>query len=159
MRIESPSRSTSRTLRADPRARALLSDAELRAAAQRERQRSDRCRSEVSLIRLELQGGKQGGDATLGWALERILRRVRAIDEVGWLAPRVVGILLPETNGDGAWKLVGDLLDGDATGLLTTGRIGVYCYPDPSPEDSRPVREALRGAAEPREPTHVGGAA
>jgi len=59
------------------------------------------------------------------------VRRVRLLDEVGWLEPGVVGILLPETPKEGAWRLVKDLQRNDTTGFLRTAEITIYVYPDP----------------------------
>ena len=129
----------------------LLTERQFEHALQRERQRCDRCGSDVALVRLELAPRED--------VLLPILRRVRSTDELGWIGPGVLGILLPETNGEGASKLVGDLLESDPTGLLRSSRCGIYAYPEALPEDMRPVRGGRRAGVPrraPGEPTHAG---
>ena len=116
------------------------------AVVRRELQRADRCQASFSLIRLDLPQGARGPapEQTLDW----VLQRVRAIDEVGWLGARGLGILLPETESSGARKLLGDLRAGDPTGLLRGCGAELASYPGPEVE-----------APAPSEPTHAVGAA
>ncbi len=120
MRLESGSqtlRTTQDLLPERPFARAL----------QRERQRCDRCGAELALIRLELP--RAAHEPVLG----SILARVRATDELGWLAPGALGILLPETDAEGARVLVDDLRAADPSGLLRRCAIALYFHPEPRP--------------------------
>lgn len=152
-------RLAARTLAADPRTPVLLSERQFGRALHRERQRADRCQAQIALIRLELAPRNSGPEARPEEALEPVFRRVRAIDELGWVEPGVVGILLPDTDGEGAWTLLGDLLEADRTGLLRSCRTSVYAYPERLPEDIRPVRGARPANGAPREtgePTHAG---
>src|SRR5689334_23844616 len=102
--------STARTEHATSADREFLPESAFLACIRKERQRSDRSRATLSLISLRLPKQTNNAyDSGLDYALEGILRRVRLLDEVGWLEPGVVGILLPETQKDGAWRLVKDL--------------------------------------------------
>ena len=61
-------------------------------------------------------------------SLDRIINRIREIDEIGWYDSNHIGILLPYTNGEGAHKLVENL--GDALGLkMPNSALIVYTYP------------------------------
>ena len=132
MRISPLQHSTARTERATSADREFLPESAFLACIRKERQRSDRSRATLSLISLRLPKRASAYDAGLDYALEGILRRVRLLDEVGWLEPGVVGILLPETSKEGAWRLVKDLQRNDTTGNLRTAEIAIYVYPDPT---------------------------
>jgi lipopolysaccharide/colanic/teichoic acid biosynthesis glycosyltransferase len=139
MRITPFQQTESRSLLARSAEREFLPEAQFLACVRKERQRSDRSRATLSLISLRLP--KLGGtyDPGLDYALEAIPRRVRSLDEAGWLEPGVVGILLPETSKEGAWSLAKDLKRNDMTGYLRTAEINVYTYPDSKdPKDSGP---------------------
>jgi lipopolysaccharide/colanic/teichoic acid biosynthesis glycosyltransferase len=78
----------------------------MRAILDRERMRSDRFQSSFALLTLSFSSSMNGESAGLG----RILRkRIRATDEAGFLSPRRVGLVLPETPASGAWKLADDI--------------------------------------------------
>ena len=113
-----------------PPERAFLPEAEFLACIRKERHRSDRSRATLSLIRLQLAKRGEGYDSGYDYALEAVLHRVRFLDEVGWLEPGIVGILLPETTRDGAWALVRDLQRNDTTGHLRKADATIFTYPD-----------------------------
>jgi hypothetical protein len=130
MRITSNQQTTNRNPLATSRERDLLPEDQFLACIRKERHRSDRSRAVLSLISARLP--KRGGsyDPGLEYALEGILHRIRSLDEVGWLEPGVVGVLLPETSKEGAWHLVKELQRNDLTGYLRNAEISVYSYPD-----------------------------
>lgn len=123
------------------RARTVLTEVQLRRAAARELQRSDRCGSDLSLIRFELPAGAEARPGALQELLDAVLHRVRESDEVGWLAPGTLGILLPETSGEGAWQLAEDLLLHDASRLLREARLLVQGYSGPAPARAESLHE------------------
>jgi lipopolysaccharide/colanic/teichoic acid biosynthesis glycosyltransferase len=130
MRITSNQQTTNRNPLATSRERDLLPEDQFLACIRKERHRSDRSRAVLSLISARLP--KRGGsyDPGLEYALDGILHRIRSLDEVGWLEPGVVGVLLPETSKEGAWHLVKELQRNDLTGYLRNAEISVYSYPD-----------------------------
>ncbi len=130
MRITPLQQSTTRTESVSSADRDFLPESALLACIRKERQRSDRSRATLSLVSLRLPRLARDYDSGLDYALEGILRRIRLLDEVGWLEPGIVGILLPETTKEGAWCLVKDLQRNDTTGYLRTAEISVYVYPD-----------------------------
>jgi len=98
----------------------------MQAILNRERMRSDRGKSSFSLLVLAFESRCEDGElATLG----RILAdRIRITDDAGRLAANQVGVVLPETPVDGAWKLAEDilaLLPAD----LRRPKCDVYVYP------------------------------
>jgi lipopolysaccharide/colanic/teichoic acid biosynthesis glycosyltransferase len=74
----------------------------------RERVRADRSGQPVAVLALALQGlGNQ--EAALRH-LEKVLRRrLRCTDEAGWLREGCLGLILPGTPAEGAWKLADDI--------------------------------------------------
>jgi len=136
MRV-TPLQSTATRIRTvDSTDREFLPEAEFMACIRKERLRSDRSRAILSLIRLRLPNLREGYDPGFDYARESILHRVRSLDEVGWLEPRVVGILLPETSEEGAWHLVKELQRNDLTGYLRGAEASVYVYPDAPDSES-----------------------
>ena len=102
----------------------------MQAILDRERMRSDRGNSSFSLLALTLSRHGDQGDLS---ALARTLHgRVRATDDAGLLAPRCVGVVLPETPATGAWKLAEDICH-----LLPPSMRRPDCqvYVDPSKDD------------------------
>lgn len=100
---------------------------QFRHVLERERARADRTGDHLSLLTLAPRSPKDA-PATLAF-LARILRtRLRATDEAGWLNDRLIGVVLPSTAAQGAWKLADDLcleyLDDLSPPVCT-----VYSYP------------------------------
>ena len=96
----------------------------------KERVRSDRTGDELSLVTIRFGAADRADGSGMRHALEQILRRVRCLDEVGWMRAGTLGILLPATPVEGARKLIDDLGRNDITGHLRLGRWTVYTYPD-----------------------------
>jgi lipopolysaccharide/colanic/teichoic acid biosynthesis glycosyltransferase len=98
----------------------------MRAILDRERMKCDRGRSSFALLTFTFSPGP---DHSVFVTLGRILHnRIRATDDAGFLEPQCVGVLLPETSADGAWKLsedVCEMLPAD----MPRPQCGVYVYP------------------------------
>jgi lipopolysaccharide/colanic/teichoic acid biosynthesis glycosyltransferase len=89
--------------------RALHTEDQMRAILDRERMRSDRGSSRFALLTLTFSRSRGGPDlATLARIFDE---RLRSTDDAGLLDAGRVGILLPETPADGAWKVAEDLCD------------------------------------------------
>jgi lipopolysaccharide/colanic/teichoic acid biosynthesis glycosyltransferase len=83
----------------------VVSAAEFRRVVLRERARSDRNSSSLSLVLLDAGGDRRLEDALDSWALT-IARRVRCTDAVGWHDARTIGIVLTDTDHEGALMVV-----------------------------------------------------
>lgn len=83
----------------------VVSAAEFRRVVLRERARSDRNSSSLSLVLLDAGGDRRLEDALDSWALT-IARRVRCTDAVGWHDSRTIGIVLTDTDHEGALMVV-----------------------------------------------------
>ena len=130
MRITPLQETDFRTKLTRPAEREFLPESQFLACIRKERHRSDRSRATLALIGLRLPKQSQAYDPGYDYALEGVLRRVRSLDEVGWLEPGVIGVLLPETTKEGATCLVKDLQRNDTTGYLRQAEISIYVYPD-----------------------------
>ncbi|MGI9457129.1 MAG: sugar transferase, partial [Aeoliella sp.] len=84
----------------------LLSDEELRFAADCERMRVDRNRSVLSVLLVKLHEQNYEELAFFARVLEG---RIRVTDTPGLLADGRVAILLPDTPAEGAWKVATDI--------------------------------------------------
>lgn len=93
-------------LRTPPRFRSILSATELERAFQRERCLADRSGQMFSLVVfVPLRGTRDFS------SFAQILEdRMRASDCVGYLDSRRVAVVLPQTDGDGAWVFADDVL-------------------------------------------------
>jgi lipopolysaccharide/colanic/teichoic acid biosynthesis glycosyltransferase len=126
----------------------LSSRRQFQASLRRERLRADRNLTQLSLVTLSL--GRRSGDLKSFSIIADVLEaRVRGTDEAGWFAKRTIGIILPDTPVDGAWKLVDDLRSLLAKRGISP-QFSVYAYPsigdgDTEVEEERratPVRRA-----------------
>jgi lipopolysaccharide/colanic/teichoic acid biosynthesis glycosyltransferase len=85
-----------------------LTDRDFRFAADCERMRVDRNGSVLSLLLVRLPGHKSG-PADVG-LLGRVLEgRLRTTDTPGLLRDGRIGVLLPDTSPEGAWKVAADV--------------------------------------------------
>jgi lipopolysaccharide/colanic/teichoic acid biosynthesis glycosyltransferase len=75
---------------------------------ERERARADRMGQWFSLVLLEIDG-RSGADPAVRKLVRVFTRRVRAVDEVGWLNDRCLAAVLPGTPSEGARKLADDI--------------------------------------------------
>lgn len=88
----------------------IYSEEEFRHIIDRERARADRTDHQFSLIVIDL-GFTNGNHNSNGLQLQKIISRMRRIDEIGWYDPRRIGIILPYTSERGAQKFVESLCD------------------------------------------------
>ncbi len=100
---------------------------QFQAALQREQARAERNGHQITLALLPANG--HNGDARRTFHLiEALKSRLRITDEAGWFDPSQIGVLMPYTAREGAWRLIEDLcalLDGD----LAAADCSVYTYP------------------------------
>ena len=87
---------------------ALHSADRMQGLLQRERMRSDRGNSTFALLTLTYSHPLRTSELQV--LSEVLTTRIRATDDAGILADDRVGIILPETPVEGAWKLANDLM-------------------------------------------------
>ncbi len=93
---------------------------------ERERMRSDRSNSQFALLSFVSPAALSRTQTDL---LARLLQiRIRATDDAGFLSNQSLGVLLPETSAQGAWKLAEDLVARFPAALQYL-RCEVYTYP------------------------------
>jgi lipopolysaccharide/colanic/teichoic acid biosynthesis glycosyltransferase len=127
----------------------LEKPAQFRCALDRESARSDRSGRPFSLVLVRPDPILQ--NTSRGWRLvKNVVRRVRETDRIGWFAPGVLGVILPDTSVEGARRLLADLrpMLGE---LDETSQIQVFLYPTQWPEPS----PANSPTAEVFEPTRL----
>lgn len=99
----------------------------------RERLRSDRSLEPFTVLGLELPKA-QALPANVEKLTALLASRVRETDIAGWMADRTLGLILPDTPVEGAWKLASDLAD-----ILTPHALHpamtVYRYPSIDGDD------------------------
>ena len=118
----------------------------------RERDRADRTGQGFSLVVFVL--GTDGENSSSARLLVPILtNRVRSTDDIGWLEDGRLGVVLPHTAPDSAWKFVGNVRQALNGGSAPVECI-VYAYPSswpPQPDETPPEdprsrrREPSRG--------------
>jgi hypothetical protein len=94
---------------------------------ERERERANRNDHHFSLIVLDLDLSSTDYDTTR-FFLEKIIRRVRVIDEIGWYGPKRIGIILPYTDADGAQEF-SDSLDNLFDSSMPVSICTIDTYP------------------------------
>jgi GGDEF domain-containing protein len=105
----------------------IYSAKEFRAILERERARANRNGHKFSLLVFDLAGSEED-IARAQRLVNELKRRVRAIDEIGWFEERRMGIVLPYTAPDGAWKLAADICQMISTKALPP-KYTVYTFP------------------------------
>ncbi len=104
---------------------------DFRTALMRERARADRNEEEFSVLLLE-------GDERL---IEKLTKRMRTIDEIGWFDKRQIGVILPDTSASGAMKVANDIRRMPSLPTVT-----VYTYPGQwLPEETPTIRPISDG--------------
>ena len=98
---------------------------EFEAILHRETARANRRNAKLSLILIERS------DKVLGYLEGVAYERLRLSDEIGWHAPDELGILLPDTDHDGARKLIENLDEELAKKLNTRMTYTIRTYPSP----------------------------
>jgi lipopolysaccharide/colanic/teichoic acid biosynthesis glycosyltransferase len=117
----------------------------LRRILERERARTDRTGQEFSLVVFD-PGGRDARDtAGMRRLADLLARRIRATDALGLFDEKSLGVVLPATPAEGAWKFANDVcLEIPAAGLPP--RCTVYTYPtawassEPPPDAPPPPR-------------------
>jgi len=112
----------------------LEKPAQFRAALDRESARSDRNGRPFSLVLVRPDPAIHTGSQ--GWRLvKKVILRARETDRIGWFAPGVLGVILPDTSVEGAQRLLADLrpMLGD---VVETSRMQVFVYPTQWPAPS-----------------------
>ena len=94
---------------------------------ERERARADRLGEEFSLLAMAVPRGAGERDHLAQW-LQRLQTRLRITDDIGWLAPHCLGVLLPSTPPSGAWTVVSDLFAASPSDVQLP-QVRVYSYP------------------------------
>jgi PleD family two-component response regulator len=104
----------------------IFSEDEFRSIIERERARADRTDQHFSLIILDLGFPDESHHAT-HHILQKVFRRVRRIDEIGWYGQNRIGIILPYTSAQGAQKFAESLCSSFS---LTTKEclLNIYTY-------------------------------
>jgi lipopolysaccharide/colanic/teichoic acid biosynthesis glycosyltransferase len=82
------------------------------------------------------------GDARFLPLVHVLRKRLRSTDEVGWLDSERIGVVLPDAEESGAWKVADDVLLG--YGLdLPAPHCEVFCYPPRRTAAERPPTQAI----------------
>jgi PleD family two-component response regulator len=92
-----------------------------------ERSRSHRNNMEFSLILIKINQNELG-EAVVSQLVQKISRRIRRIDKIGWHGKGQIGILLPSTNHLGAKKIADELAKG-AQGIPLNIEFRTISYP------------------------------
>ena len=93
----------------------------------RERDRADRTNQEFSLIVFEV-GFENGKSASARYLVPILEHRIRSTDDIGWLEDGRLGVILPHTTPEGAWKFI-DNVRTAYEGSLPPPDCQVYSYP------------------------------
>jgi lipopolysaccharide/colanic/teichoic acid biosynthesis glycosyltransferase len=98
-----------------------------RAILRNEQDRASRSEHEFSLLLFDIDGGRTGS-GQLRDLKDALTGRIRAIDEVGWLDGKHLGVMLPYTSAVGAQMLAVDIYQALST-TPDTLEWAVYTYP------------------------------
>ena len=112
----------------------------------RERDRSDRTGQGFSLVIFEVGNGKNRSDSVRN-LVPILTHRIRSTDAIGWFEDGRIGVILPHTTTESAWKFVANVrnaFNGNAPPECV-----VYAYPSSwipgdeefPPQDSRSRRK------------------
>lgn len=107
--------------------RGLYSHDQLRAILARERGRADRNGHEFSFVVFDMGDAEADNPATHR-LVEALICRVRSTDEAGWFDEQRLGVVLPDTPTEGAWKLADDICQMIAA-TAPSPVCMVYTYP------------------------------
>jgi lipopolysaccharide/colanic/teichoic acid biosynthesis glycosyltransferase len=102
-------------------------DREFASILNRERDRADRTGQEFSMVVYEV-GTDHGKSDTARHLVSILKHRIRSTDEIGWLEEGRIGVVLPHTMPEGAWKFAANVRQA-YDGSLTPPDCLVYVYP------------------------------
>jgi lipopolysaccharide/colanic/teichoic acid biosynthesis glycosyltransferase len=108
----------------------FLDEKSFRFELSRERMRVDRNRSPLAVLTIELPANR-AAPADFDFLARVLIRRLRITDTFGFLGPRKVGVLLPDTTETGAWKVASDICNVYPVGH-DRPNCEVYVYPEDS---------------------------
>jgi lipopolysaccharide/colanic/teichoic acid biosynthesis glycosyltransferase len=105
----------------------------------RERQRVDRNQHLFSLLLFTV--GKQNSNGVIAQQLAHLIaERIRSTDEAGWFDNKHIGVILPYTCADGAYKLAEEICkEFDSEAMVP--EYTVHIYPSNRPSDSNKHRD------------------
>lgn len=121
----------------------IQSKESFRASVIRERQRVDRNQHLFSLLLFTV--GKQNSNSAIAQQLAHLLaERIRSTDEAGWFDNKHIGVILPHTGADGAYKLANEICKA-FNPKAKVPEYAVYTYPSNRSSDSsrRPDRHEI----------------
>lgn len=95
----------------------------------RERARADRSNKKFSLMVFEV-GDLDKDDSFSKFLIKFLSSRVRVSDVVGWFDEKNIGVILPDTSPEGAWKLAEEMRQKIAL-TISSPSCSVYMYPSP----------------------------
>ncbi len=95
---------------------------------ERERARAERTGQEFSLVVFDASRQNGTALACLKDLAHALASRVRASDEVGWFSDKSIGVALPATSAEGAWKFADDVSRRTDSSIPSLERT-VYTYP------------------------------
>jgi lipopolysaccharide/colanic/teichoic acid biosynthesis glycosyltransferase len=112
----------------------------------RERDRSDRTGQGFSLVIFEVGNGKNRSNSVRN-LVPILIHRIRSTDAIGWLEDGRIGVILPHTMTESAWKFVANVRNA-CNGNVPPECV-VYAYPsswipgdgDPPTQNSRSCRK------------------
>jgi len=104
----------------------VYSSSDFSSIINRERDRSDRTGQGFSLVIFEVGDGKRRSDSVRK-LVPILTHRLRSTDAIGWLEDDRIGVILPHTATDSAWKFIANVRNA-ANGSGPT-ECEVYAYP------------------------------
>jgi lipopolysaccharide/colanic/teichoic acid biosynthesis glycosyltransferase/chorismate mutase len=136
-----PRKSTNR-LRAGT-AGMIQSRKSFRVSITRERQRVDRNQHLLSLLLFTI-GEQNSNGATAQQLVQLLAERIRLTDEVGWFDSKHIGVILPYTDAEGAYKLADEICKS-FNPKTSVPEYAVYTYPSNWSSDANraPVKSAI----------------
>jgi lipopolysaccharide/colanic/teichoic acid biosynthesis glycosyltransferase len=109
----------------------FLDEKSFRYELARERVRVDRNGQQLAVLTIELPLDRSAA-RDFGFLGRHLVRRLRITDTIGFLSPRLVGVLLPDTSKSGAWKVASDICAVYPVGH-DRPNCDVIVYPDDPP--------------------------
>jgi lipopolysaccharide/colanic/teichoic acid biosynthesis glycosyltransferase len=123
----------------------FLDEKRFRYEMARERVRVDRNQSPLAVLTIELPSDRATA-SDFDFLGRLLVRRLRITDTIGWLSQNLVGVLLPDTDKSGAWKVASDICSVYPVGH-DRPNCEVYVYPEEPPHR----HDGSNGAAHPDE--------
>jgi lipopolysaccharide/colanic/teichoic acid biosynthesis glycosyltransferase len=106
----------------------IYSPHELQDLIKEERARSDRMATEFSVVVFEVKPCLQNGDDIVQF-IQALRRRIRQVDRAGWFGDGCIGVLLPYTSHEGAWRFAVDFEQKNHM-RMAPPPFSVFTYPE-----------------------------